>query len=676
MKNQREFFPPKNIKQIESLISPFILLQKTPTNANILKQRNLKPEDQLNETKILTKAKKSSKTSVLENSNPNNLRKTYKEPFLFNSPISSKNSVLSQKFISNQQLSPSNKLRNLWDLKGRQFSYLQSLNLQTNKTPKGFIDVVRDRNYSNKNMQTRGQTCFASPKQVKGTSKDFCKPVKNTSAKKLVISKKNLWTNKAVENGIRLKLPERQKTKSKIAVVKNKEIVGNKSLKNLNLNSTKTKDTFLENESMGQGLVENARLDDFDLDFVLSVFSQLLALFCYLQKKKDPSAILKQYTEMIQDSKYALFEEVLNEKKELGLEAKNALRIEIVTVMCVFYSLVETNTNRESGLEEAVELVCCNYYCILNLLAHIFEAEKKPKNAKTIQLFIKSSNVQNVFRSTTNFGKQIKKNNVAIMVRVNSLANKALFAPISGKINGLLTKTRLMAFDGAVELIFECFFDVLREKGAMSVVYNEDPKNNGQASDEPNFVLQPSSQMSYLPPKTKNMKLTLVLDLDETLVHYKQVSSENGEFYIRPFAQEFLLELSKYFEVVIFTAAVKVYADWIIDRIDPDNCVEHRLYRCSTKQQKGVFIKDLSRIGRELSKTIIVDNNPDNFQYQTENGIFIKSWYQDPEDTALVELVELLKFVARKSPDDVRVVLSLIRENMEKNTLKDLLGKC
>ena len=180
--------------------------------------------------------------------------------------------------------------------------------------------------------------------------------------------------------------------------------------------------------------------------------------------------------------------------------------------------------------------------------------------------------------------------------------------------------------------------------------------------------------LSYLPKKTKPHKLTLVLDLDETLIHYNQITNETGEFNLRPFSQEFLIELSECFEIVIFTASVKSYADWIIDRIDLKSVISHRLYRCSTKQQKGVYIKDLSKLGRDLSKTLIVDNNPDNFQYQTENGIFIKSWYDDPNDTALEELSKLLKYVAKREHEDVREVLKIIRESIQKKNIDVLLG--
>ena len=55
------------------------------------------------------------------------------------------------------------------------------------------------------------------------------------------------------------------------------------------------------------------------------------------------------------------------------------------------------------------------------------------------------------------------------------------------------------------------------------------------------------------------------------------------------------------------------------------------------------FVKDLGKLGRELSRTIIIDNVAENFQLQPENGIFIKSWFEDPNDNVLAELTPLLK---------------------------------
>ena len=75
-------------------------------------------------------------------------------------------------------------------------------------------------------------------------------------------------------------------------------------------------------------------------------------------------------------------------------------------------------------------------------------------------------------------------------------------------------------------------------------------------------------------------------------------------------------------------------------------------------------MKDLSRIGRDLSKTIIVDNVAENFQLQPDNGIFIKSWFDDMNDTALYELAPLLKQIVKKQVPDVRDALRKFRDQM------------
>lgn len=84
-------------------------------------------------------------------------------------------------------------------------------------------------------------------------------------------------------------------------------------------------------------------------------------------------------------------------------------------------------------------------------------------------------------------------------------------------------------------------------------------------------------------------------------------------------------------------------------------------------------MKDLSLLGRDLSKTIIVDNIPENFQLQPENGIYIKSWFKDPEDQALVELMPLLRDIVLKGYSDVRVALQTYRDKMIDNIKRGCL---
>jgi len=196
-----------------------------------------------------------------------------------------------------------------------------------------------------------------------------------------------------------------------------------------------------------------------------------------------------------------------------------------------------------------------------------------------------------------------------------------------------------------------------------------------------------------LPPREVNdSPYCLVLDLDETLIHYVE-NGPDSYFLVRPYCIEFLEELSKYFEIVVFTAGVKEYADWVIDQIDKNRCIKHRLYREHTiitqaeraqyyenyqnnesvsegaaiksgGQSLPIILKDLSKIGRPLSKTIIVDNIAENFILQKDNGIFIKSWYDDPYDTELKELIALLKQIVHLQIDDVRKCLKDYRDQM------------
>jgi len=81
-----------------------------------------------------------------------------------------------------------------------------------------------------------------------------------------------------------------------------------------------------------------------------------------------------------------------------------------------------------------------------------------------------------------------------------------------------------------------------------------------------------------LEEEKKASTYTLILDLDETLVHYFESANE-GKFLVRTGAEEFLSEMAKYYEIVIFTAATQDYADWVIDKIDPHRHISHRLYR-------------------------------------------------------------------------------------------------
>ena len=176
--------------------------------------------------------------------------------------------------------------------------------------------------------------------------------------------------------------------------------------------------------------------------------------------------------------------------------------------------------------------------------------------------------------------------------------------------------------------------------------------------------------------KTKNRKpYSLILDLDETLVHFKVNSEDDSEgvLQIRPGVIPFLELVGKFYELIIFTAATQDYGDLLIDAIEENNVYfEHRFYRQHTVIMGNDFIKDLTRVGRPLDKIIIVDNMPQNFRLQKENGINIKAfWGEDVNDNALEELGKILVNIA-KDGGDVRIGLEKYRDEIVKKVTSNI----
>ena len=180
------------------------------------------------------------------------------------------------------------------------------------------------------------------------------------------------------------------------------------------------------------------------------------------------------------------------------------------------------------------------------------------------------------------------------------------------------------------------------------------------------FINVPSPYLEKLPLEVQNSTYTLVLDLDETLVHFVYTPS-GGIFLIRPYCLQFLEEMSKIFEIIIFTAALKDYADSILDILDPHKkFIKYRLYRQHTSVCGITFCKDLSKIGRDLEKSLIVDNLPDNFKLQPNNGIHIWTWIDDIKDTQLNDLGKILKDLVSKQPPDVRPIIKKLKDDINK----------
>ena len=112
--------------------------------------------------------------------------------------------------------------------------------------------------------------------------------------------------------------------------------------------------------------------------------------------------------------------------------------------------------------------------------------------------------------------------------------------------------------------------------------------------------------------------ISLVLDLDETLVHCSVepidkpdavfpvlFNGVNYQVYVRkrPYLEFFLEAIAPLYEVILFTASQKVYADKLCEYIDPERkYIRHKLFRDSCLCVQGNYVKDIDVLGRNLAQ--------------------------------------------------------------------------
>ena len=222
------------------------------------------------------------------------------------------------------------------------------------------------------------------------------------------------------------------------------------------------------------------------------------------------------------------------------------------------------------------------------------------------------------------------------------------------------------------------------------------PPNPHQSAFTPtNRSNKLNSQKLLLPPKPHNStKKTLILDLDETLVHSSFTPFEKNDIVlnvdfegvmyniyvlVRPDAELFIKTVAKFYEVVIFTASISKYASPLLDILDKEKNIKYRLYRDQCTFINGIYIKDLKKCNRSLKDLIIVDNSPIAYTFDSDNGLPIKTWLEDPEDKELMKLVPILEFLSKTK--DVRKFIDqfvynnkiLYEEAMEIIKIKELM---
>ena len=352
---------------------------------------------------------------------------------------------------------------------------------------------------------------------------------------------------------------------------------------------------------------------------------------------------------------YEKIEKIFNDEEDVEI-IKLCINYLLLSIMiCYYFSLKQEIFNNSNYL--LYQILDINYNSIMLIFQQI-NNNVLPENQNNIFLpiltriyinYIKKSNMDN--------------NNLMIIEKIYNNNDK-----IDEKIKNILSRKNNEYFK-----ILYNFSTGIRLKNNKEIndffinyILNEENYNGSLFSS--NYYITNSSFAPFKPPylKSPNKKnFTLILDLNETLINFKY--EENGEGYvrIRPFLFGFLEEVGQLYELIVFTSSEKDYADSVIEAIEKERTYfDHVFYRQHTIIVGNDFVKDLTRIGRPLNSTIIIDNMPQNFKLQKENGILIKPfWGEDSNDRTLYDLMPILLDIAKEG-GDVRYGLNRYRNEI------------
>eukprot|EP00590_Aulacoseira_subarctica_P011654 CAMPEP_0172424380 /NCGR_PEP_ID=MMETSP1064-20121228/24769_1 /TAXON_ID=202472 /ORGANISM="Aulacoseira subarctica , Strain CCAP 1002/5" /LENGTH=445 /DNA_ID=CAMNT_0013166417 /DNA_START=165 /DNA_END=1502 /DNA_ORIENTATION=+ len=154
---------------------------------------------------------------------------------------------------------------------------------------------------------------------------------------------------------------------------------------------------------------------------------------------------------------------------------------------------------------------------------------------------------------------------------------------------------------------------------------------------------------------------TLILDLEQTLVSSSWDRKYGWRYAKRPGVDKFLQTMSQYYEIVVYSKANEGVAAPVVESLDKMGCVMHRLFRDATRYKDGEHLKDLDAINRNVSRIVVLDDDPRSLSEQHRANLIKVKPYMDPhdrDDRSLQGLTPLLVEIAREGYNDVPSVLS------------------
>ena len=420
-----------------------------------------------------------------------------------------------------------------------------------------------------------------------------------------------------------------------------------------NYNIYNNNDNYLDNNLFKNNKKNNSI--SINIEDLIIFEEKLSEIIYFLKNRKEVNKQCYDFWNYFYTSSlYLKIEKTFIEEKEIEI-TRLSINYELLSIMlCYEFSFDKKVLNKTYIL--LLEILELNHRNLIIICQNIIN--KVPIENQTNSWVLKLSEIiQNYKNEEDNYSQ-----NEAYSVKINNNTDKIakklrniLYnykTEYSSLLMSLMKNINLKNYEEINYFFREYIYRIESPKKTTNILGFKN--NNGFVPSRPPYILSP-----------REKPYTLVLGLDETLANFQQINYTQGVLKLRPYLTEFLENVSRYYELILFTSKTQYYAEPIIRAIEQKKkYFDFIFYRENCIMIKNDFVKDLTRIGRSLDSIIIVDNMPEYFRLQKENGIIIKSfWAKDPNDRALYDLIPILIRIAQEEID-VREGISKYRNEI------------
>ena len=547
-----------------------------------------------------------------------------------------------------------------------------------NNSPKGIIsyeknnDINKSRIYSriNSNIINSSYTAY-----IRKSPGRFKKMKNNNNSNNIKNRKKNLFNNLSKNNNN--KNSNTNNNINGLGGLELSSIYGINTSKdtftsntndytNNNDSSNNNKNKNNKNNPSDNNTKENSML--FNLEDLMVLEERLNEITCSLETNTNiEKKCFNFWNYYYNCSLYKILEKIFPNEEDSNI-VRLSINYELMSIMVCYEFSFQIQKEDEDICLLLIDLIYLNHNNLMIICEYIL-TKIAPENKDNIWVLKLQELVNNLKISQI---KELQSN--YSLTPINKIDNN---------INKLIKKLKNILYNYTTEFshILKKFLQKLETKTYEEI--NEFFRlnilrvNNFEGSIVASTYLKKNKDFNPVPApyikEPSNRPYTLVLDLDETLINFKIKNSKEGTLCARPFLFGFLEEMGHYYELILWTSATESYANSLIDAIECDKTYfDYVFYREHAIIVGDDFVKDLNRIGRSLDKIIIVDDMPQNFRLQKQNGITIKPFLgDDNNDMALYDLLPILKRIAEEG-NDVRTELAKYRDEIVKKITSNI----